>query len=134
MAFANPVKSWRTKTDPVRSLRDINMGGLRPILFHCMSARLMVWSGVTMAICLACWAHNLVTVSTSSVYPPTHPSILPIPSHPPTLLYAKLMILQAVLKMSLKISQSNQLLYIYIYIYQCNDSYYPIMQILHIYY
>jgi len=59
--FSNPVKSQRTKTDPVRPLRGINRVVWGPIIFYSMSVRLMVWSGGTVAICLSCWTNSLVS-------------------------------------------------------------------------
>jgi len=44
--FVDPVKSRSTKMDPVKPLRGINRVAWVPILFHCMSAELVVWSGL----------------------------------------------------------------------------------------
>jgi len=90
--------------DPVRPLKGIGRVAWGPILSHCMSARLVVWSGL---LWLSVWPAVNTTwlpVSTGIVNPPTSPP----PSYPSTHLYAALMIFQAVFKTSLKTSKLNQ--------------------------
>jgi len=94
----NPVKSWRTIIDPVRPFRGINRVAWGPILSHCTSAQLMVWSGLL-------WP---------SVWPAVHSLVACVywhhstPYHLPTPLCVAFVILQATFKMSLKTTQSNQ--------------------------
>jgi len=77
----DPVMSWRTIIDPVRPLRGIHRVAWGPILSHCISAWLVVWSGLLWP---SVWptVHTIwLTVSTGITNPPTHP--LPPPSPPP---------------------------------------------------
>jgi len=91
----DPVKSRRTIIDPVRPLKGINRVAWGQILFHCMSAWLVILSGLL-------WP---------SVWPIVHTTWWSVSNgivNPPTPLYVAFVILQAVFKMSLKTSQSNQ--------------------------
>jgi len=75
----NPVKSWRTILDPVRPLRGIDRVAGGPILSHCMSAQLVVWSGLL-------WPSVWSTVYTT--WSPVSDGIvntLPLSLHPPNL-------------------------------------------------
>jgi len=88
-------KSQGTIMYPVRPLRGINRVAWGLILSHCMFAQLVVLSGLL-------WP---------SVWPTVHTTWSPVSKgivNPPTPLYVAFVILQAVFKMSLKTSRSNQ--------------------------
>jgi len=75
----NPVKSWRTIIDHVRPLRSINRVAWGPILSHCMSAWLMVLSGLLWPSVWPTVHATWSPVSEGIVNPP----ILPLyPPHP----------------------------------------------------
>jgi len=97
--FANPVKSQRTKTDPVRPLMGINRVDWGPFCsFVCL---LNSWYGQ------GCCGHlsGLLGTQLGQLCPL---AVLTHPHTPSTPLYAALLTLQAVFRMSLKTSQSNQ--------------------------
>jgi len=76
----DPVKWRRTIIDPVRPLRGINGVAWGPILSHCMSAWLVVWSGLLWPSVWPTVHTTWSPVSTGIVKPPT----LPLhPPHPP---------------------------------------------------
>jgi len=98
--FADPIKPCRTITDPVGPLGGFNKMACGPKLFHSMSALLAVWWGLL-------WPSVWSTVHTTWL-PVSESIVSPSPSHPSTPLFVASMILQALPKTSLKISQSIQ--------------------------
>jgi len=93
--FADPIKPHRTNTDPVGPLGCINRVPCDPKLVHSMSTLLVVWLGLL-------WP---------SVWPTVHTTWSAVSTgivNPSTPLYVVFVILQAMFKASLKISQSIQ--------------------------
>jgi len=94
--FADSIKPCMTNTDPVGPVGCTNRVACGLKLFHLMSGLLMVWSGLLWPFVWPTVHTTWLAVFIGIINPPTHS------------LYVALVILQAVFKTSLKISQSIQ--------------------------
>jgi len=103
--FVNPIKRCRTITDPVGSLGGINKVTCHLKPFYSTSA-LMLWLGL---LWLSVWSivHTTLSPASEGTVESTHPPS-PHSSHLPSPLNAASLILQALFKTCLEISQSIQ--------------------------